>query len=144
MRDVRALTDASTVRCGGDGAHARGAATTDAPRTTRTTRGAGARATCVETLDDGRVVVGDARRARAGATRRGRGRAARGAVGSARARTGAGRRGGDARGRSSRARTTGDVVAWATPREGDGGGAELRELGRLTLASAERAAVLRR
>ena len=123
---------ASTVWCGGDGAHARGARD-DAPRTTRTTRGERARATCVETLDDGRVVVGDADgRVRVDAVDGTRGEAHRGAHARGPVR--------DVAAATREAFVTcaddGRVVAWATPREGDGGGA-LRELGRLTLASAD-------
>ena len=119
----------ATVHCGGDGAHAR--AMDDGGATT-TTRGAGARATCVETLDDGRIVVGDALgrvRARAPGEDGGEGavgRHARGPVRDVAAAT---------RGTFVTCADDGDVIAWATPERNESG-EELREIGRLTMASA--------
>jgi elongator complex protein 2 len=119
----------ATVHCGGDGAHAR--AMDDGGATT-TTRGAGARATCVETLDDGRIVVGDALgrvRVRAPGEDGGEGavgRHARGPVRDVAAAT---------RGTFVTCADDGDVIAWATPERNESG-EELREIGRLTMASA--------
>ena len=117
------------MHCGGDGAHAR--AMDDGGATT-TTRGAGARATCVETLDDGRIVVGDALgrvRVRAPGEDGGEGavgRHARGPVRDVAAAT---------RGTFVTCADDGDVIAWATPERNESG-EELREIGRLTMASA--------